>query len=223
MKLYPVMLRVAGKRAVVIGGGLVAMRKIKDLLDCGALVTVISPQIDESIHNLCALYPDKIKIINRDYKRRDIAGAFIIFSATDNERINRDVSRDARKKNIIINTADDPENCTFFVPSWFNRKGIIIAVSTSGISPALSARFRRKIEEVIPDSIEDILAALEKTRYLLKNNSVFESLTPQQRGRILKQIVNNDDLLEELVTCYASDTLEYFIKNLQSNDTESSK
>jgi precorrin-2 dehydrogenase/sirohydrochlorin ferrochelatase len=184
---------------------------------------VISPQIDESIHDLRAQHPDKIKIINRNYRRRDIAGAFIIFTATDNESINRDVSREAQKKNIIINTADDPENCTFFVPSWFNRKGIIIAVSTSGISPALAARVRRKIEEVIPDSVEDILAALQKTRSLLKNNSQFENLTPQQRGRILKQIVNNDDLLEELVTCYASDTLENFIKNLQSKDTESSK
>jgi siroheme synthase-like protein len=221
MKLYPVMLRLRGKRAVVIGGGTVALRKIKDLLECGARVDVVAPRADSSIVELRASYPDSLTIINRKFKKSDLAGALIVFSATDDEITNRAVSREAQKRNIIINSADDPENCTFFVPSWSDTKGVVVAVSSLGISPALAARLRRKMEGMIPDSIRDTLAALEKTRTLLKTATDFERMTSGQRGLILKQIVGNDDLLEELVKCYASDTLEYFIKDLLSKATVS--
>ena len=215
------MLRISDRRAIVIGGGSVALRKIKDLLECGALITVIAPRIHEAVHELAALYPDKIEIINRTYKRGDCAGAAVVFSATDDEGVNREVFKEAREHNIFINAVDDPQNCTFFVPSWFNRGGLIVAVSTSGESPALAARIRRDIESMVAESIADTLEALEKTRILLTGDSEFATLTSPQRGSLLTRIVNNDELLRELVQCYSSGSLKSFIKDLLSNAASS--
>jgi precorrin-2 dehydrogenase/sirohydrochlorin ferrochelatase len=223
MKLYPVMLRLDQKRAIVIGGGSVAARKARDLLECGAIVTVISPESHEAMHELLASYPDRIEILTRNYTQGDLSGAFIVFSATDDEMTNSEVSREAQEKNIIVNTVDDPRNCTFIVPSWFDRNGVIIAVSTSGKSPAYAARLRRDIEGMIPDSIKDTLDALEKTRNLLKNDPEFNILSPHERGHILKRIVADDALLKNLVKCYASDSLKFFINKIRSNKTELSE
>ena len=214
------MLRISDRRAIVIGGGSVALRKIKDLLECGALITVIAPRIHEAVHELAALYPDKIEIINRTYKRGDCAGAAVVFSATDDEGVNREVFKEAREHNIFINAVDDPQNCTFFVPSWFNRGGLIVAVSTSGESPALAARIRDGFGHHA-FNISDTLEALEKTRILLTGDSEFATLTSPQRGSLLTRIVNNDELLRELVQCYSSGSLKSFIKDLLSNAASS--
>ncbi len=218
MKLYPVMLRLHGKRTVVIGGGAVALRKIKDLLECGAAVEVIASSIDPSIVELGALYRENLKISNRKFKKDDLAGAHIAFTATDDKDTNRAVSEEAQKRNIFVNSADDPENCTFFVPSWSDIEGVIVAVSTSGVSPALAARLRRKMEGMVPDKIGNTLSALENTRSLLKTGSAFARLTSAQRGNVLTQIVGDDSLLEELVKCYTNDTLDAFLKNLLLKD-----
>jgi precorrin-2 dehydrogenase/sirohydrochlorin ferrochelatase len=221
MKPYPVMLRISGKRVIVIGGGRVALRKIRDLMECGALVRVIAPQVHESVHDLAARYPDKIEIVNRAYERGDCEGAFLVFSATGDERVSREVFQEAEARNIFINAVDDPRHCTFFVPSWSDTKGIIVAVSTSGVSPALAARIRRDVERALPDSMGEALVALEKTRNLLKSDPDFKTLNAGQRGRVLTRIVGDDDLLAELVKCYVNDSLKCFIKELLSDDPPS--
>ena len=220
MNLYPIMLRLGQKRAVVVGGGPVAVRKVRDLLECGAIVTVIAPEIHGSMNNLLALFPDRITINKRCYNHGDCEGAFIVFSATDDHETNRQVSQEALEKNIIMNAVDDPENCSFIVPSWFDKNGVIIAVSTSGKSPAFAARLRREIEKTLPESIENMLAALEETRRLLKIDPEFKDMTPQQRGHLLTQIVNNNDLLAELNTYFTTNTLKAFLRNIRSNDSE---
>jgi precorrin-2 dehydrogenase/sirohydrochlorin ferrochelatase len=218
MKSFPVMLRIAGKRAIVIGGGRVALRKIRDLLGCGALVRVIAPQVHESVRELAAAHPDNIEIIDRAYQPGDCEGAAIVFSATGNERVSREAFQEAEARNIFINAVDDPRHCTFFVPSWSDTKGIIVAVSTGGISPALAARIRRDVERTLPDSIRGALEALEKTRDLLRSDPDFKALDAGQRGRVLTRIVGDDDLLAELVNCYANDSLKKFIRELLSDD-----
>jgi precorrin-2 dehydrogenase len=219
MKLYPVMLNISGKKVLVIGGGNVAARKVRDLVECGALVTVVAPSVEASITELKNSCPEKIEIVRRAYRKGDLVGAFMVFSATDDERINRMVFQEAGESNIFINAVDDPPNCTFFVPSWFKRNGLVISVSTGGISPSMAARIRRDIEKIIPDSIESTLAALQQARALLREDDEFKGLSSAIRGKILKQIVMSDELLEELNVNFKNDTVKNFMIKLSSHES----
>lgn len=216
MKLYPVMLNIAGRKAVVIGGGTVALRKVQDLIECGAVVTVIAPEIDQAISDCGKPDGSRLTLLNRHYQRGDLDGALLVFSATDDDGVNHDVYLEAIERNIMINAVDDPPNCTFFMPSWFSREGLIVAVSTSGISPSLSARIRRDIEKHIPDSIEEILAALQHARIILKEDPDFAGFLPDKRGKILKQIVLDDDLLGTLVESHKNDSMKKFLQTLKT-------
>jgi precorrin-2 dehydrogenase / sirohydrochlorin ferrochelatase len=219
MNLYPVMLNIDGKRVVVIGGGEVASRKVVDLLSCGAVVTVIAPEIDESIAALPFTRPGSIELLRRTYRKGDLDGAYMVFSATNDTAVNRDVFIEATEKNIFINAVDDPRNCSFYVPSWFNRNGLVVSVSTSGVSPSLAAKLRREIEKVIPDSIETTLDALRQSRTLLQDDDDFKDLPSEARGRILTRIVKNDDLLMGLVESFKNDAVKVFIKKISEDNT----
>src|SRR4030042_4669418 len=187
MKLYPVMLNVSGKRVLVIGGGTVALRKIRDLISCGARVTVVAPEVHASVDELASSHPENLEIIRRRYRCGDLEGALMVFSATVDDEVNHAVFNEAKEKNIFINAGDDPGNCTFYVPSWFTRGGLVVAVSTGGISPAMAERLRRVIEGLIPDAFGETLDALQQARTILQNDAEFTGLTAEQRGKILKK------------------------------------
>lgn len=213
MNLYPAMLNISGRRVLVVGGGEVALRKMRDLLECGALVTAISPDFHEAVTALGESSPGAVTLVRRTYRSGDCDGFLIVISATDDDAVNRQVFLEARERNIFINAVDDPENCTFFVPSWFRRGDLLVSVSTGGISPSLAARLRREIEESIPGSIEKKLEALQRVRQMLKNDGEFRDLASPGRGDLLKKIVMSDDLLERLVISHENGTLKEFIKN----------
>jgi len=217
MKQYPVMLNLAGRRSIVIGGGSVASRKTRDLLDNDALVTLISPEFNEAFNRLKSSYPDRIVMEQRPYRRGDLKGALIVFSATNNSEINREVFMEAQELNIFINAVDDPPNCTFTIPSSFKRGDLLVTVSTGGVSPALSARLRREIEKHIPESVEITLAALKEARNQLQTGDGFNSVSSEQRGTILKQIVLDDNLLGELVTCFHAGTVKNFLARISTD------
>lgn len=212
MKLYPAMLNIAGRKVLVVGGGEVALRKIRDLLECGALVTAISPDFHESITGRAASSPDALTLLRRPYRQGDCGGFLIVFAATDSNATNREIYREASENNILINAVDDPENCTFYVPSWFRRDDLLVAVSTGGISPALAAKLRRGIEDAIPEAIEEKLDALRHARWMLRDDEEFRDLTSQQRGEILKAIVMNDEMLERLVDSHKKGSLKEYIR-----------
>ena len=121
MKLYPVMVNMEGRLAVVVGGGGVAARKVADLMDSGAKVKVVSPQINEEILSLFKDFSD-LEIVKREYEYGDLDGAALVFSATNDRSVNELVFMEAEGRNIFINAVDDPDNCSFYVPS-FTRKG----------------------------------------------------------------------------------------------------
>jgi precorrin-2 dehydrogenase/sirohydrochlorin ferrochelatase len=217
MKLYPVMLNLSGRRAIVIGGGSVAARKTRDLLENDALVTVISPEFNDEFTGLKQSYPQCLIMEQRPYRKGDLKGALIVFSATDNHELNTEVYREAKELNIFINAVDDPGNCTFTVPSSFKRGDLVITVSTGGVSPSMSARIRREIEKQIPESIENTLAALKEARNHLQNDDDFSGITSERRGALLKQIVLNDNLLNELVDCFQAGTVRQFLARISAD------
>jgi len=144
LKYYPVFWSIADKKCVVVGGGEVAQRKVMRLLQCGAKVFVISPDLTGEL----ALLKDKNKIthIAGEYSLEDIYGAALVIGATDDEKINAAVSRDARERGIPVNIVDDPQKCDFILPSLVERGELVIAIGTGGNSPALARRLREELE-----------------------------------------------------------------------------
>lgn len=152
MKYYPLFLNLKGKKAVVVGGGRVAGRKTQTLLKTGARVTIISPTLTLNLQKL----EDKKKVVHikRPYKKGDIKDAFLVVAATSSIRTNSQVARDARS---LINVIDTPSEGNFIAPSIVRRGPLTIAISTEGISPALSKGVRKELEK---------LYGREFTRYL---------------------------------------------------------
>jgi len=209
--LYPIMYKIKGKRVVVVGAGQVALRKVKDLTQAGAHVVVIAPDIHHELEEFALNHPT-ITIIRREYQKGDCAGAALVFSATNNTQVNRTVFDEASALNIPINAVDDPDNSSFYVPSFFTRGSLLVAVSTGGASPAMAAKVRRLIEQSIPQNIEILLDAMNELRALIKEN--YAHIPTSQRSDILKAIVTDEKLLEQAVEAYNNKTLQKFLESI---------
>jgi precorrin-2 dehydrogenase/sirohydrochlorin ferrochelatase len=212
MKLYPVMLNINGRQAIVIGGGEVAARKVSDLLDAGATVKVISPEFNREIFALSNQYSPRLELVKKVYEKNDLSGAVLVFSATNDPQVNALVFAEAEDKCIMINAVDDPPNCSFYVPSFVRKGDLIFSLSTGGASPAMAARLRREIEKHIPSGIDMILEKLKQARTILKGDRAFSGMDSSQRGFILKQIVNDDKLLEELRSCSIDELAGFLVR-----------
>ncbi len=145
MKYYPVNLNIREKECLVVGGGEVGTRKVITLLSCGAKVTVVSPYFTERLQELAR--QDLINLKNRKYRSADLDAVFLVIGATDDEVLNARISHDAAQRNMLCNIADRPETCNFILPAIVQRGDMIIAVSTSGQSPAYAKNLRKELEQ----------------------------------------------------------------------------
>jgi len=214
MKLYPIMVNISKRYVVIIGGGEVAYRKAQDLLESKARVKVIAPMIHEGFKDLLDEYGEKLEVVEGEYYPGDLKDAALVFSATNDSKINHEVYEEARDRNIFINSVDDISNCTFYVPSFIRRGDLIVSVSTTGASPAMAARLRRMISKEIPENIEETLILLDEIRDLLKNSSKFSEMDSPDRGRLLKRIVGDDALIEQCREASEEDRLETFLTEI---------
>lgn len=162
MKTYPIsLIGLATRRAVVIGGGSVAGRKVAALLEAGAPVTVISPMLAPELTELAAA--GRIAATERAYQEGDLAGAWIVVAATDDPQVNAAVWAEAERRGCLVNVVDDPAHSNFIVPAVVRRGEVTVAVSTGGASPALARRLREQLEALIGPAygdLADLLAAL---------------------------------------------------------------
>jgi siroheme synthase-like protein len=147
MRYYPVFLDIAGKPAVIIGGGEVALRKVKGLLDAGAQVTVVSPALHPDLEAFVAA--GRVKQIAREYSDGDLDGHVLAFVGTDDRSVNAAVVREGKHRGVWVNAVDDPDNCDFIMPSIVRRGDIILAVSTSASSPAMARKLREDLQEFL--------------------------------------------------------------------------
>jgi len=183
---YPVYLDLTGKRVVVVGGGEVAERKAESLLDTGASITVISPELTP---NLAALADHKrLEVCKRRYVHGDCAGAVLVFSATDDPEVSRDVYREALALGIFVNTADQPALCSFIMPAVVQRGDIGIAISTGGTSPALASRLRDQISKIVGPEYARFAELLSRARTEIRRRVREE----QDRKALHHRILNSD-------------------------------
>lgn len=147
MKYYPVFLNLQGKLCVVVGGGRVAERKVQGLLRAGAVVKVISPQLTTKLIKLKE--QGKIECRLGTFRSGDLKNAYLAIAATDDQNINRKIYQQAEEQKIPVNVVDDPKHSSFIVPSLVKKGDIMLAISTSGKSPALARFIRQKLEKDI--------------------------------------------------------------------------
>ncbi|MBL7071574.1 MAG: bifunctional precorrin-2 dehydrogenase/sirohydrochlorin ferrochelatase [Candidatus Omnitrophica bacterium] len=142
---YPISVRLGGRPAVVVGGGQVAERKVRSLLDSGADVKVFSPQAATALGRMAK--EKRIRWVKRKVRKNDIRNAGIVVAATDDTKINRDISRWAKEYRILANIVDQPLLCSFISPAVFRIDEAIIAVYTDGKDPVLSRDVKNFLRE----------------------------------------------------------------------------
>ncbi|MFH7321121.1 bifunctional precorrin-2 dehydrogenase/sirohydrochlorin ferrochelatase [Desulfurivibrio sp. D14AmB] len=158
-------MQLARRPCVVVGGGAVARRKVEGLLACEAAVTVISPRLDGELERL--RQAGALRWLAREYREGDLAGAFLVIAATDDEGVQARVHAEAERDNLLLNVADVPKWCNLILPAVVRRGDLSLAVSTGGASPALAARLRRELEDSYGDEYRVLLALLAALRPLV--------------------------------------------------------
>jgi precorrin-2 dehydrogenase/sirohydrochlorin ferrochelatase len=166
MHLYSLCLKLQGARCVVIGGGNVARRKAASLLECGAQVTVISPELCRELED--RVESGEIKAVRREFEPEDLRGARLAIAATNNRAVNETVSEAARRMGVLLNVVDVPELCDFYVPASVRRGRLEIAVSTTGAFPALAKKLRIELESRFGREYGPYLELLEQLREEIK-------------------------------------------------------
>ena len=130
------------RSCLIAGGGKIALQKIHQLLDCGALVTVVAPKISKSIQSL------PLTIIKRRYQTRDLNGIKLVIAATNDKKINQKIFEDANKIGLPINVADHPKLCSFYMGSVYADGNLKIAVSTNGECPSFGLYIKNHIKNI---------------------------------------------------------------------------
>ncbi|MGH4139103.1 precorrin-2 dehydrogenase/sirohydrochlorin ferrochelatase family protein [Clostridium sp.] len=193
-KYYPMMINIKNDKCLVVGGGNVAFRKIRDLMEYGGKITLISTKINEEIKHLIETSDKRIIYIEDDYKKKYIKDAFIVIAATNDKGVNLQVAKDCAQKDILVNVVDDLECSKFIVPAKVKRGDLTITVSTNGKCPFYSKLLRKKLELQFDDSYSTITNIL---------------------GDFRKSLLLNIESSSNRKEIMASIDVEYYIKRLK--------
>jgi precorrin-2 dehydrogenase/sirohydrochlorin ferrochelatase len=186
MGKYPIFLEMGGRRAVVIGAGVVAVRKAQALLDAGARVVMVAEHID---YKLRALWKGtNPELIKSRYSKDYLVGAALAIAATNDHGLNKQIYKDCQELEILCNVVDEPELCDFFVPAVVKRGDLQIAIGTEGHSPAYAGHLRKKLERTFTEKHGQFLAELET----LRKHIIRDISDPADRKALLGQLVDDN-------------------------------
>ncbi len=137
---YPIFVDLRGRPVLVAGGGKVALRKARGLVEAGAQVTVVAPAFLPEFETM------PVRRIRRRVRSSDLKGMFLAFTATDDRQVNRRIATEAKRRGIAVNVADAPAECDFLVPARLRKGSLQIAVSTGGLNPRVAGKLREKLQ-----------------------------------------------------------------------------
>lgn len=181
MAYYPIIMDLTGQKCLVVGGGEVALRKATSLVEAGAEVTIIAPDLHPSLREL-----GNTRIQERSQREGDISGYTLVFAATGDRETNQAISDEAKANSIPVNVVDDPELCSFIVPACVRRGDLLIAITTSGASPMLSKKIRLELEECYGPEYAEFVSLLRELREVVKNRYTEQ----QDREAAFDRLVN---------------------------------
>jgi precorrin-2 dehydrogenase len=164
--LYPVNLIVDGRRCLVVGGGRLALHKVRGLVEAGARVTVVAPELDSEILELARGATGDTRVVAepRPYRRGEAAGYRLVVAATGDPAVNRQVYDDAEAADVWVNSADDPEHCTVTLPARLRQGRLTVTVSTAGHSPAVAAWIRDHLADELGPEYDQLIGLLAEER-----------------------------------------------------------
>jgi precorrin-2 dehydrogenase/sirohydrochlorin ferrochelatase len=202
-RCYPILVDLQGKQALVVGGGKVAQRKIETLLEHGATVQVVAKELTAALEELRRA--GRIEFLGEEFSEAFVDGAFVVFAATDDASLNRRVSRTAQQRSLLVNAVDQPADCNFIVPSVLSRGDLVIAVSTSGKSPAFARKVRVELEQSFGEEYGlflNLMGNLRKEILRLglsqeENKSTFEDLVTSDLLTAIRE--KNWDLASQII------------------------
>lgn len=163
VSVLPIALKVDGRHCVVVGGGPIATRKVRDLLHANARVHVVSPRVTGELSDLITK-DNRVTWRNREYEPADLDGAALVVTATARREVDAAVFADAQQRGLLVNSADDPENCNFYLMALVRRDPVVVAVSTAGTSPALAAYLKRRLESDLEEELGKLAEVLGDIR-----------------------------------------------------------
>jgi precorrin-2 dehydrogenase len=188
---FPILINVQKFPCLVVGGGGIASRKVKSLLEFNANITVLSPKISSSI--LEFYKKEKINLIKHTYSKEFLNGFKIVFCATNNRELNQTVHDDCASKGIFINVADNPPLCDFILPATIKRGDLTISISSQGKAPFYTRTMKKKLENFISPVYSDIigLAGEFRKQLLIKTSMLSESESKAHKSKIKAQMFKN--------------------------------
>jgi siroheme synthase-like protein len=193
MGYFPFYIDIENKSILVVGGGTVALRKVEKLLPFKPKITVVAPKIIGEISVL------DVELIQREFKDCDLKDRFCVITATNNRSLNSHIYSLCRDKNILVNTVDDKEKCTFIFPALAVKGDVTVGISTSGKSPLYAKYIRKKVEENILCNSEEIVDSLSSCREKIKREIPLEHNRKQAFERLLSKALKGEALTENTV------------------------
>jgi len=186
MAYYPVLIQLDGMKVLVVGGGKVSERKVDGLLEAGAEVCLVASKITPFLSSLAE--SGKIRLMGAAFEESHLDGLSLVIAATNDPVLNSKVSSMARAKGILVNAVDQPKDCTFIVPSVARRGDLLIAVSTSGKSPALAKRLREVLQAQFGEEYSVFLSFMGALRERVlgmkysqeRNSSIFQAIVDSE-------------------------------------------
>lgn len=186
--LFPMFMKLEGRRCLVVGAGKVGEPKIAGLIDTGARFHVVALEATAQVHAWAAA--GKITLELRAFAEEDLDGTFMAIVATASRALNASIYREAQRRGVLCNVVDDPEYCDFYYPAVVRRGDLQIAISTNGQSPSLAQRLRQQLERQFGPGYEQWVAELGETRRLV----LASDLDPQRKRELLHSLASREAL-----------------------------
>ncbi|MBW2610357.1 MAG: bifunctional precorrin-2 dehydrogenase/sirohydrochlorin ferrochelatase [Deltaproteobacteria bacterium] len=188
MSYYPILVDLKEKKVIVVGGGTVAQRKVETLLEYDAVVHLMSRELTPALQRY--VEEGMIKFLGKEFSGDVLDGAFLVIAATDDPEVNRRVSEFAKEKGLLVNAVDQPSDCSFIVPAIVKRGDLLVAVSTSGKSPALARRIRENLDTQFGSEYEEFLRLMGRVR----KEVLSRGLSQEEKSRVFHELVDSDIL-----------------------------
>lgn len=170
--LFPVFFRPTQLKVLLVGGGNVGYEKLFFMYrhSGGSQIKVVAPFVRDEILNMSQEFPEEITIVKRKFSEEDLEGVNLVMVATDDVEVNKEIQQLAKIRNILVNVADTPELCDFYLSSVVKKGDLKVAISSNGKSPTLTKRIREMLEDVLPEEIDELLQSLQEVRNSLKGD-----------------------------------------------------
>ena len=180
MAYFPMFVDIKKKKCLIVGGGTVALRKVQVLLDFGADVVVVAPEVFPKIKE----YP--VTVYQRNFEKEDLQGCELVVAATDDAGLNHEIAEAAQKQKIPVNAVDQQEDCSFIFPSYVREQELVGAFSSGGNSPVLTQYLKKYMAQILTAELGEANAYLGSIRPVVKR----ELDTEAMRKKVYQQVLN---------------------------------